>query len=121
MFTVPSEDQSASSVSFTYSVMFVSAYDGTAADTQIAAIAARIIFVSISFAFLCLSLRAIPNAASVPMPFPASSLASFAICRSQPLVPQLKIGNMLAHPSAIRQSPGGVLQGLQKLRGNGWW
>ena len=28
-------------------------------------------------------------------------------------------GDMLAHPSAIRQFPVGVLQGLQKLRGNG--
>ena len=35
--------------------------------------------------------------------------------------PPKKTGGMIAHPSAIRQSPGGVLQGLQKLRGNGWW
>ena len=30
-------------------------------------------------------------------------------------------GSMLAHPSVIRQSPGGVLQGLQKFMGDGWW
>ena len=97
------------------------AHDGNAAATQTTASAARIILVTMLVSFLsvvenwvCETLvvvrllsyanrqQAYDNkvcAASFPMPFHASTMASFAICLSKPLVSQLKIGDMLAHPS----------------------
>ena len=103
------------------------ANDGNAAAIQIAAIPARIIFVSILFAFpspvedwVCETLVVVrlPSCAkrqqaydnkvcmaSFPMPFQASTLASFAIYRSTSFVSPLKVGSMLAYPPVIRQSP----------------
>ena len=46
--------------------------------------------------------------ASFPMPFHASTMSSFAICRSKPLVSPWKVGYMLAHPSVIRQFSGAI-------------
>ena len=43
--------------------------------------------------------------ASFPMPFHASSMPSFAVCLSKPLVSPWEVGDMLAHPSVVRQFP----------------